>query len=290
MNWTGHVLKGKREKLEAIRQRPEAQRTGVYILLGDDPEDPSRRLGYIGQSDNIATRLYEHERKKDFWTEVLLITSKDANITSAHARYLESRLIALAESIGRVPLVNGNRPTGGADLPEADASDMQYFIEQVKVILPVLGVDLFRGRATRPVSSPASTAPQLPMEESPAPKPEESPVFRLLQPKRGIDARAQVIDGEFTVLTGSTVAAKVGTPRRVSTSTERQLEARRAQHEALLEDGSIKRLTDGTARLTRDVVFSSPSQAGAVVLGRVSLNGRTAWITDDGRTFAAWEE
>lgn len=66
---------------------------------------------------------------KDFWSEVVVITSKDINLTSAHVRFLEARLIQLANSIRRVPLENGNTPTGGAELPEADASDMQYFID-----------------------------------------------------------------------------------------------------------------------------------------------------------------
>src|SRR5699024_1353115 len=33
-NWTGHVLKGKRPELGAIRKRSEASRTGVYIRFG----------------------------------------------------------------------------------------------------------------------------------------------------------------------------------------------------------------------------------------------------------------
>jgi len=33
--------------------------------------------------------------------------------------------------------------------------------------------------------------------------------------------------------------------------------------------------------LTRDVLFSSPSLAGAVMIGR-SCNGRISWVSDDG--------
>lgn len=80
-------------------------------------------MAYIGQSDDVATRLRHHEAGKDFWTEVVVITSKDLNLTSAHVRYLEARLVRLVKAIGRVPLENGNEPTGGADLPEAGAVD-----------------------------------------------------------------------------------------------------------------------------------------------------------------------
>lgn len=60
-------------------------------------------------------------------------------------------------------------------------------------------------------------------------------------------------------------------------------------HSRLLTQGSITVEADGAGRLTRDVVFSSPSAAGAVVQGTVSTNGRTAWVAEDGTTFADWE-
>ncbi|MGX5692492.1 DUF4357 domain-containing protein [Dermacoccus abyssi] len=39
--------------------------------------------------------------------------------------------------------------------------------------------------------------------------------------------------------------------------------------------------------VTRDIVFSSPSTAGAVALGR-SCNGRVEWVSAEG-AFGAWE-
>ncbi|MFC6715102.1 GIY-YIG nuclease family protein [Branchiibius cervicis] len=283
MNWTGHVLKGTRDKLAVIRSRPEAQRTGVYILLGED-EQTGDATAYIGQSDDVAKRLTHHDRdeKKAFWNDVLVITSKDQNLTSAHVRYLESRLVRLAKSIGRTPLANSNEPTGGADLPEADASDMEYFVDQLRVVLPVLGVDIFRGRETR---SAPTTQPSAPADQPVT----MSPVFHLRQKKGGIDAQAQVIDGEFTVLAGSRVAADMPTRTNYSSSSARQYERRKAMHSRLLTEGSITVEADGAGRLTRDVVFSSPSAAGAVVQGTVSTNGRTAWVAEDGTTFADWE-
>lgn len=40
----------------------------------------------------------------------------------------------------------------------------------------------------------------------------------------------------------------------------------------------------GTGLVSRDVVFTSPSTAGASALGR-SCNGRAAWISTEGETF-----
>lgn len=288
MNWTGQVLKGKREKLAEIRDRSEVRRTGVYILFGED-ETRGGRLAYIGQSDDVSVRLVQHDAKKEFWDEVVVITSKDLNLTSAHVRYLESRLIRLAKSVGRVALSNGNEPSGGADLPEADASDMDYFIEQVRILLPVLGVDLFRGR-THPTTNSAPAAGPSGVTRTVVdgvPVAEVSPVF-VLTNRRGVDARAQMIDGEFTVLAGSRIAATMRLKEASGESTRRPFAARSAIHEKVL-DGASDHGAGPTVTLTKDVVFTSPSAAAAVVQGYATANGRTAWVTESGLEFGAWE-
>ncbi|WP_220190853.1 hypothetical protein, partial [Mesomycoplasma flocculare] len=71
MNWTGHVLKGKRMELGEIVRRPEAERSGVYILFGTGEED--EKIAYIGESDRIIKRLEHHVRDKDYWDEVVII-------------------------------------------------------------------------------------------------------------------------------------------------------------------------------------------------------------------------
>ena len=69
MNWTGHILKGKRIELAEILRRPEAERAGVYILFGTDEEDA--KVAYIGETDKISKRLPHHVRAKDYWLFVI---------------------------------------------------------------------------------------------------------------------------------------------------------------------------------------------------------------------------
>lgn len=58
--------------------------------------------------------------------------------------------------------------------------------------------------------------------------------------------------------------------------------------EGLPADVRLKALTrDGRSPFVFDV-FSSPSTAGSVALGR-SCNGRVEWVSPDGHTFGAWE-
>jgi hypothetical protein len=270
-NWTGHVLSAQRSDLADFLTREEAQRTGAYLLLGDDEEAVGNTRCYIGEADIVADRLRYHQREKEFWDRVVVITSKDANLTKAHGRYLESKLISLAKQAGRVTVDNSTGPTAPA-LPEADKSDMDYFVSQLQIVLPVLGVNAIR------VPEPKTSTPS--SGEGVA-----SPIFRLSHRKLGVDAQAQQIDGEFTMLAGSFVVASwhgVGKAQ----STRKAYASYRAQHEQLIANGAIA-VEAGTGRVTRNIVFPSPSTAGAVALGR-SCNGRREWVSEEG-TFGEWE-
>ena len=69
-NWTGKVLVASRSRRGQFSKREEVRRTGVYLLVGTDPDDPSRALAYIGEGDNVLKRLLRHNKNegKDFWT------------------------------------------------------------------------------------------------------------------------------------------------------------------------------------------------------------------------------
>ncbi|WP_062073663.1 GIY-YIG nuclease family protein [Demequina sediminicola] len=274
-NWTGHVLSARRSDVGSLLDRDEADRTGVYLLLGDDEEANGGVRCYVGEADVVGQRLKSHVKEKDFWDRVITITSKDDNLTKAHCRYLESRLISLAISAARSTVVNGTNPPDPR-LPEADRSDMEYFLEQLHVVLPVLGINVMRSRQSvlvRPGTTTTGT---------------DSPVFHLVNTKRGVNASAQEVDGEFTVLAGSTVFPSVDSKQGLRESTLRAYESRKALHAKLIMDGSI--LVDGSrAEFTRDTVFSSSSAAAAVVQGLSAANGRTAWRTSDGSAFGDWE-
>jgi hypothetical protein len=90
MNWTGRVLVVPRSRIGEAVKRVEATRTGVYFLVGDDPDQPSKTRVYIGEGDSVADRIKNHakDETKDFWTKVCLVTSKDTNLTKAHARLI----------------------------------------------------------------------------------------------------------------------------------------------------------------------------------------------------------
>lgn len=293
LNWTGHMLRARRKDLSRLKNREESQRTGVYVLFGTNDEgDPA---AYIGEGDSVVKRLDNHNSQKEFWEDVVIITSKDMNLTKAHVRYLESELIKLAKSVGRVSLINGNAPTGGAALPEADESDMHYFISQIRILMPVLGFDIFRGRTQQGADAqigalqtgsqtPSSGVENLDQVSASS----DSPVF-YMSTRAGSEARAQIIDGEFTMLEGSVLPAAMKDSSALSEATRKQFTMRQAQHEKVLE-ASISGSQPGLITLAKDFVFASPSAAAAIVYGRATANGRTTWKTKSNQSLGEWEQ
>ena len=150
MNWTGHALIASRSRIGEALKREEASRTGVYFLLGDDPEQPTKKKVYIGEGDVVSDRIKAHvtDGSKDFWTRACFITSKDANFIKAHARYLENRLVQLTRIANRANLANSNEP-GKKALPESDIADMEFFLEQIQLVLPVVDFDFLLPKPDR---------------------------------------------------------------------------------------------------------------------------------------------
>ncbi|TAM66214.1 MAG: GIY-YIG nuclease family protein [Microbacteriaceae bacterium] len=279
-NWTGHVVAAPRSELSRLLLREETRRSGVYLLLGDDPESsqPGRARVYIGESDEVATRLRQHHDKKDWWDRAVIVTSQAQaqQLTKSQVRYLESQLIARAKQTARAVLDNGTDP-GFSRLSEAETSNMDYFLDQLHVLLPTIGVDVFRGLPR--VTNADTTAPESAVAES--------PMFFLRGKRQGIEARARLADGEFIVLAGSTAVTRVSESATYSESTARAYASYRSIHDGLVSEDVL--VVDGTkARFVKDAAFGSSSTAGAVVLGR-SCNGRTSWVTAEGISFGAWE-
>lgn len=276
MNWTGHVITGPRSRLPELIQRPEAQRTAVYFLVGPDQGAGIGTQVYIGETDDAARRLAQHNKPedkggRDFWERVCVVTSKDANLTKGHIKYLESRLITAAKAAGRCELLNGTDPEYGG-LPEADRSDMEFFLEQIQTLLPVLGYDFLRPRPTTALAAAKVSGSAVP--------PHASPTFVREVKKHGVKARGQEIDGEFVVFKG-------GIARRNWEGNDTSYGKLFAH---LIATGVLAPTPDNQHTIfTEDYAFASPSAAAAIVAGRNS-NGRTSWLIEgSGVSYGDWQ-
>ena len=269
--WTGHILSGPRTALSRLLSREEAYRNGVYLLLGDVPDAIENVACYIGKTEDSLLDSVSTTVKKTGGTEPSSLAAATL-LNEGHWGYLEARLVEIANTAKRCSMPDNVQIPQPRKLSEAQQSDAEVFLEQIRGVLPVLGVNILRGTHRSP--------------ERQTPPPDiDSPIFSLSVPKRDIYARARVIGAEFIMLEGSRVVGG-WTNKGSSQSTRRAYESYRARHTKLVDDGSIA--VDGlTGTLTRDVPFSSPSTAGAIATGR-SCNGRTAWKRAGG-TYGDWE-
>ena len=112
-NWTGKAIAAPRTELDELLAREELEKAGVYILLGSDPVTNAARA-YIGEAEVIRERLKQH-KTKEFWVSAIVFVSKDENLTKAHVRYIENRLLAEAAQVNRFTLEQNQ--AGGSRLP-----------------------------------------------------------------------------------------------------------------------------------------------------------------------------
>jgi hypothetical protein len=249
-NWTGKALAAPRTEIDELLGREELGKTGVYILIGSDPQT-NEPLAYIGEAEILRDRLKQH-KIREFWVSVIAFLSKDENLTKAHVRYLESRILEEASRIKKFKL--DQNQAGGARLPESDREDMEIFLARIRQLLPVLGCDILT-----PVTQLST---------------HRSVSARLIFQMKGALAHGQRTVSGFVVYKGSTAVLE----ERPSAESYPYVLAKRKD---LFAEGKLVE-KDGFLLFTSDVEFSSPSAAAAVIHGG-SANGLIAWVTEDGR-------
>jgi hypothetical protein len=262
--WTGSVLVANNATFARLVARPETDRAGIYILHGPDPDRQLGSRAYIGEADNVRERVVQSGKQRAFWESALVVTTSDDALNKAHVRYLEARLIELARASGRATLDNGNDPPSDRRrLSEADRANMEAFLANLKVILPVVGLDLLKPSVgTRRQEPGSAPAPQFEMRH-----------------KSGVKALAMEQEGEFVVVAGSEALKDAGFVGTSYSELKREL----------IADGVL--VVNGERyRFTRAFAFRSPSAAAAVVLDR-SSNGRLEWkVVGSSATYDEWQQ
>jgi hypothetical protein len=160
MSWTGSFLAFARADYPGARARAEVSRTGVYVLLGPDPDGLRTQRVYIGEADDMRVRLDAHQKEKDFWTRGYVLTTKDDSLNKAHVRYLEARLLKLAGTADNASLDNGTAPVP-VGLSEPEIAEMETYLDNVLPLFALVGVNVFE-----PAEEPAAvaTATEAPLE------------------------------------------------------------------------------------------------------------------------------
>lgn len=260
-NWVGKVIYSPRATVNKVINREEFNNPGVYCLKGDPSDDAYDERIYIGEAENVKVRLKQHlsDPNKDF-KEFIFFISKDELLTKTQIRYIESRMIQMAVEAKSAEIENNTAPSLPT-LHEADISDMEYFLEQVKLVLPVMGFKFL-------ISSTA----QKPKTEQDS---QSEPTHQQYSIKTGtFSAHMIETDQGYIVLKGSEAKKSLSNS---TTETYRKLRRKLLDTDILIDNGD-------KLLFAEDAVFNSPSAASNMVLGRNS-NGYTEWIDNKGRTF-----
>lgn len=265
INWTGSISVAPRTQLAELLKREEPRRTGIYFITGTDPEDEVRSLVYVGEGDDVGERLRSHNKdpKKEFWTQAIVVTSKDENLTKSHVRYLESELIRIAKESGRAKVTNDQIPPT-RKLPEPDVADMDYFLSQIQLVLPTLGFDFLQPRVSSKVTTDDT---------------HHEVLFEISS--GGLHATAVERGAEFVVLKGSQAKKKT------SPSLDSFLKLR----ERLISDSVLVDVSADSDLLefSEDVAFSSTSAAATIVRGG-NRSGPSEWRhKQSGATYGDWQ-
>jgi len=244
-NWSGKAIACSRKELDELSKRDESSRPGVYFLIGNDIEtgEPS---AYVGEAEEVAKRLKQH-LSKEFWNQVVAFVSKDENLTKAHIKYLEGKLIEIGMRTGKGVIQNNQ--SSGARLPESDQAEMDIFLDRILKLLPVMGTTLF---SVPEVSKQAVDD-------------------RLICKIKGLVAFGNRTDSGFIVYKDSEAVLE-----------DRASSVRaRARREQLIEKGILE-IKEDRLMFLNDHEFTSPSWAAAVVRGGAS-NGLTSWKNKVGK-------
>lgn len=244
-NWTGQAIKFSRSLIGEVQKREEVNKPGVYFLFNRNEESNEIEI-YIGESENIYNRLIQHikDEKKEFFSEVIAFTSKDEELTKSHIKYLEYRLVNEISENESFLLKNINKNIRPI-IPEMYISILEEYLQNIKVLLPTLGYDLFIDK-----------------EEL-----REAKERKFILEADGIKAEAILTkNSKMVVLKGSNLKNNV--------------QSSLSNGYKNLRERLIKtKVIDGQNLIfLKDCEFNSPTAAAAIILG-IAVNGRRKWIS-----------
>lgn len=252
-NWVGQAIVIPRNKLKEAKVRPECNKPAVYFLIGKESEEALLPTVYVGEAENLWTRLVTHDSSKEFWQTAIAFTSKDNNLTKAHVKYLESRCLVIANNVKRSDLKNGVESTLPR-LPEADTSEMEEFLGNLKLLLSALGYPILQ----EVISKEQKDSPD--------------PLFTCKG--KAVVATGRMISDGFVVYKGSTATANFS--KAVSERNKRLFDK-------LLATGYVEKKPEGSYIFIKDYIFNSPSAASDTILGN-STSGWEKWKTRNKKT------
>lgn len=165
LNWTGVGLAFPRSAWPGVRDRAEFTRAGVYVLTGSaEGTDDELPTIYVGQGDEIGTRIENHYANKEFWDWGYAFVTHSDTLNRAHITWLEYALLHRAKIADRCHFDNATQPREPS-LSEFERADTSGFLREMLRILPLLGMRVFEKPS--PVATTIATIAAAPLVAAP---------------------------------------------------------------------------------------------------------------------------
>lgn len=199
----------------------------------------SEKIIYIGEAENIYSRISQH-LSEDYWNEALIFIKKDNSLNKAHVKFLENYFYNIAKSVDRYDIKNSNVPTKPS-ISESEEFAMEEFTYYIKLITNTLDYKSFEK-----------------LVENDDKNGDDFFINSI-----GLQARGRITNEGFVVIKGS----ESNNEFKVASSKSLKRKWMQLREQNIVDKNGI---------FTKNYLFSSPSLAAAMVLGR-NANGLTEW-------------
>ena len=249
----------------------------VYLLIGSDEEQGD--LIYVGETEEAAIRLLNHDKKKEFWDYAYFFFSNTHNLNKADVKFLEAKIYQAIKEAGRYKLENASIPKESHvhDIRQSELMDMFKTIEFILGgafnLFPFKKVDL-----QLEVNETKEKINHLKQQLDEL----EKETFYMTQ--KGADAKGYLLgEGKkFVVLKGSKTASvekAANSFKEISAATNLE----RLKKQGVLEE------IDGYYQFNETHIFNSPSGASDLIyLG--ATNGWKEWKNKEGESLEKLRE
>lgn len=249
----------------------------VYLLIGSDEEQGD--LIYVGETEEAAIRLLNHDKKKEFWDYAYFFFSNTHNLNKADVKFLEAKIYQAIKEAGRYKLENASIPKESHvhDIRQSELMDMFKTIEFILGgafnLFPFKKVDL-----QLEVNETKEKINHLKQQLDEL----EKETFYMTQ--KGANAKGYLLgEGKkFVVLKGSKTASiekAANSFKEISAATNL---------ERLKKQGVLQEI-DGYYQFNETHIFNSPSGASDLIyLG--ATNGWKEWKNKEGESLEKLRE
>lgn len=132
---SGELYSAPRESILELLETDACNKYGVYLLL-------SANMVYVGQASDLAKRITQHIVGKEWWENVVILTTKDDSLNHSDIDYLETVLIEMAQKVNRLDCDNKKKGNN----PKVDKFRKVYLTQYLKealFLMQLIGINVF---------------------------------------------------------------------------------------------------------------------------------------------------